>query len=160
MTDKPTQNDNPTHLDENEHFFRLAYGDGFGWRLLSVILLVDLDFNYQLNWSTFQEGEENEKIKKGTLPNLLREKIEILLKTDLGLLEESYFIHEGASGTSSYYLAVNQYGDISTSMIGWDFYTSHARTELEKLIFETVDQFSKWFTKETGYTIIEETDLN
>ena len=81
MTDSPNNTSKTEKVNAfniEEHILRYGYLDGFGERLLSIELLVNLDFQFELRYNSFQEDQI---INSGVLPNIicaeLRELIEL-----------------------------------------------------------------------------------
>ena len=105
MFDSTEKNKNHSRFNIDDHIIRLHYLDGFGWRGMAIELLINLDFVYDLCYSTF---ETDQKIAHGSLPKAISDRIETLLEQDLSSLELDYFVHPGASSSNSYYLTVNQ----------------------------------------------------
>ena len=150
MLDSKGENQVNSKFDIDEHFLRLYYSDGFGWRLLGIKLLVNLDFNYYLSFETY---EISETTKHGTLPLAIIEKLKMLLECNLTSLDEDYFIHPGASNSSSYYLTINQFGTTANVAVGLSFETHKVFSTLENEIFVTLDLIDHWLTEMTGFKI-------
>ncbi|MBI3135767.1 MAG: hypothetical protein HYZ14_13910 [Bacteroidetes bacterium] len=136
------------NFNKEEHLFRYSYSDGFGERLLSFEVLVDLDFNFILTYNTHTA----EQIKQtGILPDNICHLIEELSGCDLSLIGADYNIHEGASDFSSYAVKVNKYGEIWNFMIGETPVVTEKISNEEKVFFNTLNLLKDWVINRTGY---------
>lgn len=149
-TNTPTKNDTPNSFNNEEHLVKFTYLDGFCDRLLNIELLLDLDFNFELTYSTFQLDQ---KRKQGKLPNEIRTDLLALIELDLSQLNESYEIHEGATDFPFYTMMMNQYGENRTYTIGTIPISSEGHSNEEQLFFKILFALKKFLTRETGYEI-------
>lgn len=138
------------HVNNEEIIFHYCYSDGFGERLLSIELLVDLDLNYILTYMTFRT--EQKKIA-GRLPDYICEEIKELMECNLSLLARDYNVHEGATDLPTYYVTINQYGKNWNFIIGETPFVSKSVSNEEKAFFSTLNSLKDWVIKRTGYAI-------
>lgn len=140
----------PNGFNKEEHLLRFGYSDGFCERLLHIELWVDLDFNFELSYSTFQSETVN---KQGILPASIRGGLMELLAGNLSLLKENYYIHEGATDFPVYTWLFNQYGVSREFTIGPFPTTLKDYSGVEQVFFKTLLDLRNFLIEETGYEI-------
>ncbi len=137
-------------LNTEKHLLKLSYFDGFSEQLLQIELWVDLDFNYQLSYSTFQSEEV---CMEGQLPQKIKSELATLIDHELTSLKTDYHIHEGATDFSSYAITINQYGEIHKFRLGAIPDESEAEIEAEVVFFKTLLTLSKFMSQQSGTEI-------
>ncbi|XOV68274.1 MAG: hypothetical protein ACFHU9_03670 [Fluviicola sp.] len=144
------ENDKPNVFSSEEHLIRFGYLDGFCERLLEVELLVDLELNFELSYSTFQLKRIT---KLGRFDDNIGTELLALIELDLSLLKKDYDIHDGATDFPFYTLVVNQYGDNWKFTLGAIPVKSEEHSVEEQLFFKTLLTLKNFLMKETGYEI-------
>lgn len=139
-----------TGFNVDKHLFQFGYSDGFSERLLSIHLWVTLDFDFIMEYSTFQVES---KIEHGKLPEPICHQIEKLIELDVLKLEEEYDIHPGATDYSTYFVRINQYGVIHFCSFGQIPVSITPNSPFEQLLFETIESFQIWAIEQTGFEI-------
>lgn len=141
---------NPEKFDVENHLFQFNYSDGFNDRLLCLSLLVDVNFDYRLEYKTFKTKEH---VVTGTLNTKISGNLLRLLESDLNDLEDSYAFHEGATDFPTIVIKVNQYGKTRNLIFGVPFQTLNANSPSENLLFEVVKDMIELLEQLTGMTL-------
>ncbi len=152
MTNAQGNRENPSAFDDEKHFLWIRYIDGFCERLLSIELFIDLDFQFELTYCTFQSNPIN---SSGKLPHHICSELIKLTDLDLSSIADQYYIHEGATDFPFYGITVNQYTEVRKFMMGEipNLSESESQSDNEKTLFRALHVIKMWLIHQTGYKI-------
>ena len=149
---------NPARFDKDQkkiilnsdYIFSFSKYDGFSYRLLTIQLLIDYDFNYILQMSVFEHENKTKNIsnefqEKGKLPEKIFDYLEILLDSDLKSLKQKYsFWDYDISDIGSQRFLINLGDGIEVNINDGLPLEYYFITDLEVFLFDFNEYLKNW----------------